>query len=84
MQFNIPDGMEFSDQFLQLPVLLSSKALYGLGEHRSTLKLSTDWERFVMFNHDEVPTENVSKYYNCLIVLAEKIKNIRPFNNSKI
>jgi lysosomal alpha-glucosidase len=51
----------FADQFLQLSALLPSSYVYGLGEHRSTLLLSVQWQRFTMFNHDHGPEENVSK-----------------------
>ncbi|GLH03610.1 uncharacterized protein GBIM_09481 [Gryllus bimaculatus] len=51
-----------ADQFLQLSSLLPSRNVYGLGEHRSSLRLPLDWQRFVMFNHDTVPTENQNLY----------------------
>jgi hypothetical protein len=54
-------ALVFADQFLQLSALLPSSYVYGLGEHRSSLLLSTHWQRFTMFNHDHVPEENVSK-----------------------
>jgi len=53
-------ALVFADQFLQLSALLPSSYIYGLGEHRSSLPLSTHWQRFTMFNHDHVPEENVS------------------------
>lgn len=54
-------ALVFADQFLQLSALLPSSYVYGLGEHRSSLLLSTHWQRFTMFNHDHIPEENVSK-----------------------
>lgn len=52
--------MIFSDQFLQISAKLPSSYIYGLGEHRSNFKLSTNWQRFTMFNHDSIPIENVN------------------------
>jgi lysosomal alpha-glucosidase len=54
----------FADQFLQLSALLPSSYIYGLGEHRSTLLLSVQWQRFTMFNSDHGPEENVSEVVN--------------------
>lgn len=53
-------ALVFANQFLQLSALLPSTYIYGLGEHRSSLLLSTNWQRFTMFNHDHVPKEDVS------------------------
>lgn len=52
--------MIFSDQFLQYTIKLPSSKIYGLGEHRTNLMLNVNWQRLTMFNHDAVPTENVS------------------------
>ncbi|XP_066997663.2 lysosomal alpha-glucosidase [Anabrus simplex] len=62
--FNCQDvgGFIFANQFLQLSSLLPSSNIYGLGEHQSSLRLSTQWERFVLFNHDAVPIENMNLY----------------------
>jgi hypothetical protein len=66
-------ALVFADQFLQLSALLPSSYVYGLGEHRSSLLLSTHWQRFTMFNHDHVPEENVSQrsvaYSSCRTAL---------------
>ncbi|KAK4877010.1 hypothetical protein RN001_009516 [Aquatica leii] len=59
--FNL-GNMIFADQFLQFSGRLPSSYIYGLGEHRSPLLLSTHWQRFVMFNHDGVPAENLNLY----------------------
>lgn len=53
-------NMIFADQFLQLSSILPSKLIYGIGEHRSTFLLSTEWQRFTSFNHDQPPRLNVS------------------------
>lgn len=58
-------NMVYSDQFLQYSIKLQSSKIYGLGEHRSSLMLSTNWQRFTMFAHDAVPTENVSCHGTC-------------------
>jgi len=55
-------ALVFADQFLQLSALLPSSYIYGLGEHRSSLLLSTHWQRFTMFNHDHVPEEDTNLY----------------------
>lgn len=51
--------MIFADQFLQLSSKLPSKYIYGIGEHRSSFLLSTQWQRFTLFNHDAPPRFNV-------------------------
>ncbi|XP_047112686.1 lysosomal alpha-glucosidase-like [Schistocerca piceifrons] len=62
LKFGI-NTLTFADQFLQASMLLpGGSSMYGLGEHRSSLKLSTDWQRFTMFNHDRMPLENKNLY----------------------
>ncbi|KAF4522943.1 hypothetical protein B566_EDAN012638 [Ephemera danica] len=56
------EGFIFANQFLQLSSMLPSTFLYGLGEHRSTLRLNTHWERFTLFNHDSIPQERTNLY----------------------
>jgi len=53
-------GFIFADQFLQISALLPTNNIYGIGEHRSNLKLNTNWQTFTLFNKDEPPSENVS------------------------
>ena len=55
-------GFIFSNQFLQMSSLLPSHNIYGLGEHRTNLKLSTKWEIFTLFNGDQPPAENANLY----------------------
>ncbi|XP_057662919.1 lysosomal alpha-glucosidase-like [Diorhabda carinulata] len=52
----------YSNQLLQISSKLPSKFIYGIGEHRSNLLLSTEWSRFTLFNHDEIPTNNKNLY----------------------
>lgn len=52
----------FSNQFLQITTKLPSKYIYGIGEHRSNLLLSTNWSRFTLFNHDAIPSFNKNLY----------------------
>ncbi|XP_015118649.1 lysosomal alpha-glucosidase isoform X2 [Diachasma alloeum] len=55
-------GFIFSDQFLQISTLLPSHNIYGLGEHRTSLKLNTNWQTFTLFNKDQPPTEHANLY----------------------
>lgn len=55
-------GFIFADQFLQMSSLLPSSNIYGLGEHRSHLKLSTNWELLTLFNADQPPKEKENLY----------------------
>lgn len=42
-----------------MSALLPSHNIYGLGQHRANLKLSTNWKLFTFFNADQPVTENV-------------------------
>ncbi|XP_030840013.1 lysosomal alpha-glucosidase isoform X1 [Strongylocentrotus purpuratus] len=55
-------GFIFCDQFIQISSSLSSSYIYGLGEHRSSLALPTDWQRFTFWARDQPPTPNVNLY----------------------
>ncbi|XP_033207574.1 lysosomal alpha-glucosidase-like isoform X2 [Belonocnema kinseyi] len=55
-------GFIFANQFLQMSSLLPSKNIYGLGEHRTNLKLSTNWEMLTLFNGDQPPVEKANLY----------------------
>ncbi|XP_067204332.1 lysosomal alpha-glucosidase [Linepithema humile] len=60
--FNSVGGFIFADQFLQISTLLPTSNIYGIGEHRSSLKLNTNWQSFTLFNKDQPPTENANLY----------------------
>ncbi|XP_057328006.1 lysosomal alpha-glucosidase-like [Microplitis mediator] len=55
-------GFIFADQMLQISTLLPTHNIYGLGEHRTHLKLNTTWQILTMFNRDQPPTENSNLY----------------------
>ncbi|XP_076682895.1 lysosomal alpha-glucosidase isoform X2 [Andrena cerasifolii] len=55
-------GFIYADQFLQLSSLLPSQNIYGIGEHRTNLKLNTKWQSFSVFNKDQPPTDNTNLY----------------------
>ncbi|XP_033209375.1 lysosomal alpha-glucosidase-like isoform X2 [Belonocnema kinseyi] len=55
-------GFIFANQFLQMSALLPSHNIYGLGQHRANLKLSTNWKIFTFFNADQPVTENANLY----------------------
>ncbi|XP_052536273.1 lysosomal alpha-glucosidase-like [Tympanuchus pallidicinctus] len=52
----------FADQFLQISTTLPSRFLYGLGEHRSTLLHSLDWNTLTLWARDVAPTESFNLY----------------------
>ncbi|EFN85996.1 Lysosomal alpha-glucosidase, partial [Harpegnathos saltator] len=55
-------GFIFADQFLQISSLLPTSNIYGIGDHRSSLKLDTKWQSFTLFNKDQPPAENANLY----------------------
>ncbi|XP_046829832.1 lysosomal alpha-glucosidase-like [Vespa crabro] len=55
-------GFIFADQFLQISAILPSQNIYGIGEHRTHLKVKNDWKRYTMFNMDQPPIENANLY----------------------
>ncbi|KAG8228221.1 hypothetical protein J437_LFUL004346 [Ladona fulva] len=56
-------ALVFADQFIQLSALLPPEAsVYGFGEHQASLRLPTDWQRFVLFNHDTQPKVKTNLY----------------------
>ncbi|XP_043284600.1 lysosomal alpha-glucosidase-like isoform X2 [Venturia canescens] len=60
---SIGGGFIFADQFLQISFRLNEgSVVYGLGEHRNRLRLSTKWQSQTFFNKDQPPTENANLY----------------------
>ena len=55
-------GFIFADQFLQISTRLATSNVYGLGEHRTNLRLNTNWQSLTIFNKDQPPTENANLY----------------------
>ena len=55
-------GFIYANQFLQISSFLPSGNIYGLGEHQDSLRHSTNWQRFALFNHDTVPDKGRNLY----------------------
>lgn len=53
-------GFIYANQYLQISARLPSDIVYGLAEHTTRLRQSTNWNRITLFNNDQLPTENVS------------------------
>lgn len=45
----------YSDQFIQFSTRLPSYFVYGLGEHRNPMRLTTSWQRLAFWNRDNAP-----------------------------
>ncbi|XP_075760227.1 lysosomal alpha-glucosidase isoform X3 [Pelodiscus sinensis] len=52
----------FADQFLQISTSLPSNFLAGLGEHLTSLPLSTNWTRVTLWNRDAAPRLDANLY----------------------
>jgi lysosomal alpha-glucosidase len=52
----------FTDQYLQIATQLSTKYLYGFGEHRGTFLQDLNWRRLVFWNRDDVPKVDNNGY----------------------
>ncbi|XP_033124429.1 lysosomal alpha-glucosidase-like isoform X2 [Anneissia japonica] len=52
----------FADQFIQLSSSLTSKNLYGLGEHQDKLAHDLNWQRFVFWARDQPPDAGNNLY----------------------
>ncbi|XP_071510130.1 lysosomal alpha-glucosidase-like isoform X1 [Diadema antillarum] len=59
---SINPGFIYADQFIQMSTPLSSSFIYGLGEHRSSLALPTDWQVFTFWARDQPPSLNSNLY----------------------
>lgn len=58
--------MIFADKFLQLSTKLSSKYIYGFGEHQHrNFNHDVNWKKFGMFSRDQfvgVSFSNINKF----------------------
>ncbi|KAL4238020.1 hypothetical protein ACF0H5_002731 [Mactra antiquata] len=52
----------FTDQYLQLGTQLSTKYIYGLGEHRSAFLQSTEWTKMAFWSRDQPPSLDTNLY----------------------
>lgn len=52
----------FADQFIQIGTQLSTKYIYGLGEHRSAFLVSTNWTKLAFWSRDQPPSLNSNLY----------------------
>lgn len=52
----------FADQFIQLGTQLSTKYLYGLGEHRAAFLVSTNWTKRAFWSRDQPPSPDSNLY----------------------
>lgn len=52
----------FADQFIQLSVKVPSSYLYGIGEHKDSLRKKLDWKRYTLFNRDSPPIPDTNLY----------------------
>uniref|UniRef100_A0ABL0DKX3 P-type domain-containing protein n=1 Tax=Rhodnius prolixus TaxID=13249 RepID=A0ABL0DKX3_RHOPR len=64
-------GFIYSKQFIQMSSKLPCKHLFGLGEGRTNMPLSTNWNVRTLWNHDIMPTDDKNGYgfypmYMCL------------------
>lgn len=55
-------GFIYANQFLQISSFLPSGNIYGIGEHQDSLRHSTNWQKFALFNHDGVPEKGKNLY----------------------
>lgn len=57
------NGFTYSDQFIQWSSLLSSKYIYGLGEHVAPLLLDVNWQVLTLFARDQGTPEGYTNLY---------------------
>ena len=48
----------FAHQYLQMTTSLSSKYVYGLGEHKDYFRKEAKWNKYIMFNLDAPPQQD--------------------------
>ncbi|KAM7297487.1 lysosomal alpha-glucosidase-like [Ixodes scapularis] len=52
----------YADQFLQLSTYIPSRYVYGVGDAKSPLLRSTDWQKITLFNAGRSPTARTSTF----------------------
>ncbi|KAI0981747.1 hypothetical protein GJ496_005923 [Pomphorhynchus laevis] len=52
----------YSDQFIQFSTLLPSYFVYGLGEHRNPMRLTTSWQTLSFWTRDQFPELHKNLY----------------------
>ncbi|CAN8002298.1 unnamed protein product [Ixodes hexagonus] len=50
----------YADQFIQLSTYIPSRYVYGIGDVKSPLLRSTDWQKITLFNAGRSPTASIS------------------------
>ncbi|XP_028967664.1 lysosomal alpha-glucosidase [Galendromus occidentalis] len=55
-------SLVYTDHFLQISSRLPSNVVYGLGEHKGSLRRSTNFSRFTFYNEDRAPEYNARLY----------------------
>ena len=53
----------FADQYLQLTTSLSSKFVYGLGEHKDYFRKEAKWNKYIFYNTDTQPSYSGTSGY---------------------
>ncbi|KAL3184189.1 hypothetical protein MRX96_032473 [Rhipicephalus microplus] len=62
----------FADQFLQMSTYIPSRYVYGVGDVKSPLLRSTDWQKITLFNAGRSPTEGKNSYSSHPFVLVHE------------
>ena len=55
-------ALVYTDHFIQISSKLPSQVVYGLGEHKGTLRRSTNFSRFTFYNEDRAPATGARLY----------------------
>lgn len=55
-------SLVYTDRFIQVSSKLPSQVVYGLGEHKGSLRRSTNFSRFTFYNEDRSPVYNARLY----------------------
>lgn len=54
--------MVYTDRFIQISSNLPSQIVYGLGEHKGSLRRSMNFSRFTFYNEDRAPAYDARLY----------------------